>query len=476
MKPIRLFFGVLKVPLDFLLTIAAYLIALKLRTIDLAPWLQQPFDATTLPTSENYLAFSIKSALLLVVIFAINQMYELRTSRPLSRELGKLFFLIFSWIMFIIAYYFIMRTFPFSRLVLMYATIITTLLLTLERIIIHYTKHALFRRGIGQYRVAVIGDSEFTNDLIIKFQKHIDYKYAGRIGTKTHHDEEKYLGSEEELEEIIKKYDLDQIIQSDNQEEKGQEILATCRANHIKYSFVPNLLDVQRTNIQISTMQGIPIIELKPTPLDGWGKIIKRTFDIVGSTIGLMIISPMLLISAIAIKLDSRGPALFKRLDNGAPVLRVGQHGKLFRFYKLRTMHPNTHNQRYTTLADNNLRKDSPLVKIKDDPRITRIGKFLRRFSIDELPQLWNVLIGNMSLVGPRPHFPEEVDKYSVSDKFVLEIKPGITGISQISGRSDLDFKEEIRLDTYYIQNWSLDLDIKILFRTIFAVLRGYKE
>jgi lipopolysaccharide/colanic/teichoic acid biosynthesis glycosyltransferase len=115
-------------------------------------------------------------------------------------------------------------------------------------------------------------------------------------------------------------------------------------------------------------------------------------------------------------------------------------------------------------------------VKIKNDPRITRVGKFLRRFSIDELPQLWNVFLGNMSLVGPRPHFPEEVEKYSASDKFVLEIKPGITGISQISGRSDLDFREEIRLDTYYIQNWSLDLDIKILFKTVFAVLRGYRE
>jgi exopolysaccharide biosynthesis polyprenyl glycosylphosphotransferase len=469
MKPIRLFFGVLKVPLDFILTIVAHFIALKFRII-------QSFDAAALPSWQNFLIFSAKSALLLVVILAINQMYELRTSRALSRELGKLFFLIFSWVMFIIAYYFIMRTFPFSRLVLMYATIITALMLALDRIIIHYTKQALFHRGIGQYRVAVVGGGHFAEDFIVKLQKHIDYKYIGYICEKPLTDDKKYLGKETELGEIISRHNLDQIIQTDNHEEKGQEILITCREHHIKYSFIPNLIDVQRTNIQISTMQGVPIIELKPTPLDGWGKIIKRIFDIVGSVIGLVAMSPLFIMSAIAIKLDSKGPIFFRKLDNGNPVLRVGQHGKLFPFYKFRTMYPHTHGQRYTTLAENNLRKNSPLVKIKNDPRITRVGKFLRRFSIDELPQLWNVFLGNMSLVGPRPHFPEEVEKYSASDKFVLEIKPGITGISQISGRSDLDFREEIRLDTYYIQNWSLDLDIKILFKTVFAVLRGYRE
>ncbi len=477
MKPIRLFFGIIKVPLDFLLTVAAFYVALKLRTIPgILPSIQTPFDLTVLPDSMAFFYFTIKSAALLVAIFAIDQMYIMKVYRALSRELAKLFFVIFSWMMIIIAYYFVIRTFPFSRLVLIYATILTTLFLATHRIIIHYIRQALFRRGIGQYRVAIIGDGTFAKDFTKKIQKHLDYKFIGYILEKERHHDEKYLGTLEDLEKIIQKHQIEQIIQTSEMSGKGPKILALCRQHHIKYSFVPSLLEVQKTNIEISTVRGIPVIELKPTPLDSWGKILKRMCDILGSIIGLIIATPIIILAAIAIKLDSQGPVFFTKLDDGRPVLRVGQHGKTFKFYKLRTMYPNTHHLRYDKLADQNIRKDSPLVKIKNDPRITRVGKFLRRFSIDELPQLWNVLIGNMSLVGPRPHFPEEVARYAASEKFVLEVKPGLTGISQTSGRSDLDFKEEIHLDTYYIQNWSLDLDLKIIAKTLFIVMRGYKE
>ncbi|MEK7524154.1 MAG: sugar transferase [Patescibacteria group bacterium] len=135
-----------------------------------------------------------------------------------------------------------------------------------------------------------------------------------------------------------------------------------------------------------------------------------------------------------------------------------------------------THQLRYTDLAHRNIRKGTPLVKIQNDPRVTRVGKILRRFSLDELPQLWNVLCGEMSLVGPRPHLPEEVEKYQRHHKFVLAIKPGITGLTQISGRSDLPFEEEVRLDTFYIENWTFFLDIKIMLKTILVVLRPYRE
>ena len=135
-------------------------------------------------------------------------------------------------------------------------------------------------------------------------------------------------------------------------------------------------------------------------------------------------------------------------------------------------MAPGTDSLRYTELADRNIRDDGPMVKIKDDPRITRVGKFIRRFSIDELPELFLVFIGSMSLVGPRPHLPEEVAKYQRHHKKVLTIKPGITGLAQVSGRSDLSFEEEVKLDVYYIENWSLARDIRILLRTPMAVLR----
>jgi lipopolysaccharide/colanic/teichoic acid biosynthesis glycosyltransferase len=157
-------------------------------------------------------------------------------------------------------------------------------------------------------------------------------------------------------------------------------------------------------------------------------------------------------------------------------VKRVGQKGKLFPFYKFRTMKPNTHNLRYQELAHLNTREGTPMVKIKNDPRVTKIGRIMRKTSLDELPQLINVLKGEMSLVGPRPHLPEEVANYQKHHKFVLTIKPGITGMAQVSGRSDLDFEQEVKLDSFYIENWSLLLDLKILVQTILVVFKRYEE
>jgi len=191
---------------------------------------------------------------------------------------------------------------------------------------------------------------------------------------------------------------------------------------------------------------------------------------------GIILLSPIFIITALAIKIDSKGPIFFTKLDDESPALRVGEKGKLFCFYKFRSMQANTHNLRYTVLAEQNTRNGSPMVKIKNDPRITRVGKFIRKYSIDELPQLFNVLTGNLSLVGPRAHLPEEVARYDRHHKFVLTIKPGITGLAQINGRSNLNFEKENSLDTYYIENWSLFSDIKILIKTIFVVLKGEVE
>ena len=232
-----------------------------------------------------------------------------------------------------------------------------------------------------------------------------------------------------------------------------------------------DLLGTKVLKTELTEYAGLPIMEVKKTPLEGWGRIIKRLFDMVASLILIVILSPILLAIAAAIKLDSHGPIFFSRRDDNSPLFRVGQGGKIFRYFKFRSMRDRS----YKELAELNLRKEGPLVKIKNDPRITRVGKFIRRFSIDELPELFLVLVGKMSLVGPRPHLPEEVAKYERHHKKVLTLKPGITGLAQISGRSDLSFEEEVKLDTYYIENWSFLLDLTILLRTPMAVLRGRK-
>jgi lipopolysaccharide/colanic/teichoic acid biosynthesis glycosyltransferase len=179
---------------------------------------------------------------------------------------------------------------------------------------------------------------------------------------------------------------------------------------------------------------------------------------------------PLMAVAWLCIKMESRGPALHTQLDDGSPVFRVGRDSMPFRYYKFRSMRCGTHSLRYTQLADQNTRS-GPLVKIDNDPRVTRVGRFIRKWHIDELPEFFMVLRGDMSIVGPRPHLPEEVEKYSVHHRRVLCVKPGITGLTQIMGGSKLRFCKEIAYDQEYIQQWSLLRDFLIVVRTPFAIV-----
>lgn len=469
MKRFEIFFGVIKVPLDFIMTILAFLAAYQLRLItEPIHGLAKPIDYSVLPTIHEYLQFSIYAAIALIVIFALGEMYILKVTSRFSRESKKVAILCGIWAMFIITYFFFSRTFPFSRLAILYSWALTFIFIIFGRAFIRLVQKILLNHGIGQRRLIFIGANNITKEISEKLEKDLSYKILGVIDNK----------EMDKFEETIKNKHIDEIIQtkSDFSERQDEDILEFCELNHINYRFIPDLLDVKRSNIEIETIGGIPIINLKPTPLDGWGKVVKRIGDILGASLGLIALSPIMLLTAIGIKIDSKGPVLFSKLEDGTKVKRVGQKGKLFNFYKFRSMFPNTHKLRYGELAQANTRKDGPLVKITNDPRVTAVGKFIRKYSIDELPQLWNVLIGNMSLVGPRPHFPEEVEKYQKHHRFVLTIKPGLSGLAQISGRSDLSFEEEVKLDRYYIENWSLWLDIKITIKTLGVVLRGHKE
>ncbi len=481
MKPSEIAFGVIRIPSDFLMTLLAFLLAYRIRSISgLLPGFNLPFDVGSFPPLDEYTRFSIITALALVVIFGLRRMYSLKSTFKTSKEIKQVIVGASIWLMAIIAYFFLIRTFPFSRLAVIYTWLLTIIFVSGGRMLIRFIQYFTLQAGIGKKPVIFLGYNALTQRLAADYAKNISYQIIGYVDDKKDESAHKfhYLGTLEELPFIVQKYHIEEMIQtkSDLSHKEGADLLAFCREYHLGFSFVPDLLEIQQANIETETWSDIPVIKLKPTPLDGWGKVCKRVFDIVASGLGLIILSPFLLITAIAIKLDSKGTIFFKFLDDGNRVKRVGEHGKMFNFYKFRTMYPNTHNLRYTELAAKNTRDGSPLVKIKDDPRVTRVGKFLRKTSIDELPQLFNVLKGQMSLVGPRPHLPEEVAKYQKHHKFVLEIKPGITGLAQTSGRSDLNFEEEVRLDTYYIEHWSLWLDIVILFKTIGVLFKGYQE
>ncbi|MCF7860335.1 sugar transferase, partial [Patescibacteria group bacterium] len=323
--------------------------------------------------------------------------------------------------------------------------------------------------GIGAKNIVLVGNSKTTEKLLSEFSAnpYLGYKVVKRLRDFS-------LESAQELLEIMKRSSVDDIMQSDPNLTKAESLRLYDFASehHLTYKYVADLLEVKVLRTEVTSLLGIPIVEVQKTTLDGWGRIIKRVLDVIGSGLLIIVFSPILLLVAIAIKLDSRGPVFFSNRDDGSVVTRVGEGGKAFRYFKFRSMIVNSDSMRYRELADNNLRTDGPLVKIKDDPRVTQVGQIIRRWSLDELPELFLVFTGKMSLVGPRPHLPEEVAKYEHHHRKTLTVKPGITGLAQVSGRSDLLFEEEVKLDVYYLENWSLFLDISILLKTPLAVLK----
>jgi exopolysaccharide biosynthesis polyprenyl glycosylphosphotransferase len=223
------------------------------------------------------------------------------------------------------------------------------------------------------------------------------------------------------------------------------------------------LVDVAGPRVHFTPVQGLPLIHVAIPRFEGGKHVLKRFVDIVGAALALLLLSPAFLVIALVIKADDRGPVFFRQT-------RVGKDGSLFRMVKFRSMVTDAE----TRLASLRAASDDGngmLFKLKDDPRITRAGKFLRKYSIDEFPQFWNVLIGEMSLVGPRPPLPTEVAEYADPVHRRLYIKPGLTGLWQISGRSDLSWDQSVRLDLYYVENWSLAGDLMILWRTVRVML-----
>jgi exopolysaccharide biosynthesis polyprenyl glycosylphosphotransferase len=225
-----------------------------------------------------------------------------------------------------------------------------------------------------------------------------------------------------------------------------------------------SLMDVAGARTTIRPVDGLPMLHVEHPRLSGASRMVKTVFDRVGAAAGLVLLAPVLLGICAAVLRDSPGPVLFRQV-------RVGKGGREFVIYKFRTMHDGAEQRRGELAGRND--NDGVLFKMRDDPRITRVGRVLRRFSLDELPQLLNVLRGDMSLVGPRPPLPEEVAAYPADMRRRLAVSPGLTGLWQVSGRSDLSWEEAVRLDLRYVENWSFSLDCVILARTLSAVCRS---
>lgn len=280
------------------------------------------------------------------------------------------------------------------------------------------------------------------------------------------------LGYVDELEDIIRNKEVDQIyfMQKSNESiSEIQEYIDICMEMGVTVKVVidsgsPYVM--QKTNSFVSSIGTYPVVTYHTITLNNYEQMLKRAMDIIISIVAIIIASPIMLITAIAVKLDSPGPAIFAQK-------RVGQNGRTFKLYKFRSMYTDAEERKKDLLAQNEI-QGGVMFKMKNDPRVTKVGKFIRKTSIDELPQLFNVLKGSMSLVGTRPPTLDEVAKYKKGQWRRISIKPGITGMWQVSGRSNIDdFDKIVELDLKYIDNWTIWLDIKILFKTVGVIFKN---
>ena len=272
-----------------------------------------------------------------------------------------------------------------------------------------------------------------------------------------------YIGSLENLEELIREYNIDQVYimqKNDDTLTYIQHYLDICIDMGVTARLIIDIYKRRKSNSFVSSVGTYPIITYHTICLNRGSRMVKRTIDIIGGFLGIVLSSPIMLFTAIAIKIESPGPVLFKQV-------RVGQNGRHFKIYKFRSMYKDAEARKAELMAQNEI-KGGIMFKMKDDPRITKVGKFIRKTSIDELPQFFNILKGDMSLVGTRPPTLDEVEKYERTQWKRISIKPGLTGMWQVNGRSKIDnFDEIVELDVEYIDTWSLLLDIKILVKTV---------
>ena len=469
MKRSEIILMFIQVPLDFLLLTLAGMSAYYLRLSSLAvSW--RPVLFVISP--GDFLNLIMLVATGWVIIYALAGLYRPDPNRKLLPDLTTLVLASSSGLAAVAVVLLFGQAVFDSRFLILVGWALAIVYVGLGRLFIRGIKSILYRAGIGKRRVAVVGNSGSVATLLSELRERPELGYE-------------VVAEFESVKDLInhkKSLNLDEILylQMQPSEKEVLSMLEYCHNEHITLKYSADWFATYSAIKRVQPLAGVPLVELQRTPLDGWGRVIKRLFDIVASLFFIVLFSPVFLLSALAILLETGGPIIYKNE-------RVGIRGKIFFVYKFRSMYQkdSTGSQfgeagklaeiKERELIKKQNSKVGPIYKITNDPRVTSIGKFIRRFSLDELPQFFNVLGGSMSLVGPRPHQPREVEQYEAEHKRVLIVKPGITGLAQISGRSDLSFAEEIRLDAFYIEHWSLRLDLILMLKTPFIVFKSRK-
>ena len=358
-----------------------------------------------------------------------------------------------------------------SRLLLATWICLAFLLLAGSRVAVRSLAHAARRRGHNTRAFAVVGSGPLARELRRRLLARPEWGFTF-AGFVLEEDAARrglpgaVLGRVAEMSEVLERHVVDLVVFAVPRERLGdaEAAVAACEEQGIPVKIGLDLFPSRAERLTIEELDGIPLLSYASVPQDVLPLVTKRAFDLVASAAALLLLSPVLAAIALLVKLDSPGPALFRQR-------RVGLNGRPFTLNKFRSMRVGAEGERKLLVAANEM--DGPVFKLRTDPRVTRVGRVLRRTSLDELPQLWNVLRGEMSLVGPRPPLPEEVRAYERWQRRRLSVRPGITCTWQVSGRNEIGFRRWMELDLAYIDRWSLWGDVRIVLRTIPAVLLG---
>ena len=412
--------------------------------------------------------------LLWVTIFDRLGAYSYLRFTSLGKELAKVVKTTLIGVSIFFAAHFFFRFGYIARTYILIFTFTNLLFLMLEKTGLYFAAKKIRKSGIGRKRVLVVGTGEEKRKFVEVVKNNIDWG-LDIVGVITEKDEIqasdknglKTLGTFDEIESVLHGQIIEEVIICVPIEkfDRIRRVLECCEREGVQVRLFSDFFGKLVKRVRVDKPYGMNIVSLMATQDDEIKLYVKRILDVVLSGLMLVVLSPLLLIIALLVKASSKGPIFY-------PWNVIGLNKKPFRSWKFRTMVPNADAMK-TDLSERN-EMNGPVFKIKNDPRVTKIGRILRKFSLDELPQLWSVFKGDMSLVGPRPAGPHELARYDSWHRRKLSVKPGLTCLWQIKGRNRItDFNEWVRLDLEYIENWSLWLDFKILLKTIPAVLRG---
>ncbi len=489
--------------IDIALTLAAFALSYKLRQhSDIFIWRPRKslWPIGVANGFEPYLGFLFFAPIVKTYMLRRYGLYRLRGEFSFGNDFAKITSAstLASLVLVLIAFSFrqgfayreghlVWLDFSYSRLVFVYDWLLAIAAFWVARSVVRVIQ--IFYRSAERNLIptVVVGCGEMAQVCISEIAKkrRLGYKLVGAVKARVNEDSSslasydvRVLGGFDDLPDLVKRYGVEEVLITDTRinPRKMFEVLMECgRDHHIKYRVIPNLFDCLPGKTEIATIGSLPMIKLYEEPLRGSQRAVKRGIDVLASIVLLLVTWPFWLALAILIKMESRGPVFLKQE-------RVGMDGNVFSMIKFRSMIDGVDDQVHRDLMAKTINgedanqgtPDAPIYgKLRDDPRLTKIGNWMRRYSVDELPQVINVLMGEMSIVGPRPPIPYEVRHYKDWHRTRFHVRPGITGLWQVSGRNRLHFEEMVRLDVFYIENWSPWLDVKIMLKTLPVMLRG---